>query len=470
MKQTQKQVEAKAYIEELVAKARKAQEQIEFASQKEVDAVCARMAWAGVQDSFARELSRVAVEESRLGNEPSKYAKLMAKIKGTWRDCKDAKTVGVIEENLEKGLLKIAKPVGVIGALIPCTNPEATPFCKGISVVKTRNAIIMAPHPRAQKTGKMAVDQMRKVLEKMNFPMDLIQIVEKLSMEASQELMKQSDLILATGGTGMVKEAYGSGKPALGVGAGNAVTIVDDTADLTSVADKIMRSKTFDNATSCSTENSCLIQENIYDKLIAEMEAVGGYLVPSGEKVKLQSAMWVDGHLNRDIVAQPASTIAGLAGIDLPEDKTFFMVEETGIGEGFPFSEEKLSVVTTLYKWTDFDDAVQMVNDITSWSGPGHSCGIHTEIRERVLKLAEKVKISRIMINQPQCLANSGAWTNGMPMTMTLGCGTWGGNSTSENITWKHLLNTTWVSFPIAANQPTDEELFGADVMGEDYS
>ncbi len=461
---------AKKYIAGLIEKARRAQAEIEFATQKEVDDVCARMAWAGVQEDFARKLAKVAVEESQLGNEPSKYAKLMTKIKGTWRDCKDAKTVGIVEEDTERGLVKFAKPVGVIGALIPCTNPEATPFCKGISAVKTRNAIIMAPHPRARKTGKMAVDQMRRVLARMNMPQDLIQIVEELSLEASQELMQQCDLIMATGGTGMVKAAYSSGRPALGVGAGNAVTIVDDTADLAAVADKIMRSKTFDNATSCSTENSCLIQNTIYDKLIAEMEKVGGYLVTADEKPKLHAALWVDGHLNRDIVAQPAEKIAGIAGIDLPAGKTFLMVEESGIGEGFRFSEEKLSVVTTLYRWSDFDDAVRMVNDITAWSGPGHSCGIHTELRSRVEKLAETVKISRIMINQPQCLANSGAWTNGMPMTMSLGCGTWGGNSTSENITWKHLLNMTWVSYPIASTQPSDEELFGAEVMQEDYS
>ena len=456
------------YMAGLVERARKAQKEIEFATQKQVDEMCVRIAWSGVKPDFAHKLAKFCVEESGMGNEPHKYGKLMTKIKGTLRDMKGKRSVGVVENDKETGIIKIAKPMGVIGALIPVTNAEATPFVKAISAIKTRNAIIMAPHPRTQKTNKMAVDQIRSVLKKQSWPEDLVINLEDVSVERSTELMGQCDLILATGGAGMVKAAYSSGRPAQGVGAGNAVCIVDETADLKDAADKVMRSKIFDYATSCSTENSTIIQEDVYDEMVKELQAVGGYLVPANEKPKLQKALWPDGvRLNREIVAQAPERIAGIAGIDLPEGKTFFMVEETGVGKDYLFSGEKLSVVTTLYKWKTFEDAIDLVNRITSYSGPGHSCGIHTTDDTRVMELGRKVKVSRIMIRQPQCLANSGAWINGMPMSMTLGCGSWGANSASENITWKHLLNYTWISYPIPSTQPSDEELFGT-IMYED--
>lgn len=456
------QNEAAKYIAGLMERARKAQATIEFATQEQVDELCIRVAWSGVQPDFAKKLAKFCVEETGMGNEPSKYGKLMVKIKGTLRDMKGKKSVGVVERDKENGIVKIAKPVGVIGALIPVTNGEATPFVKAISALKTRNAIIMAPHPRAKGSNKMAVDQIRTTLKKAGWPEDLVINVEELSLEASKELMKQCDLVLATGGGPMVKAAYSSGTPSQGVGAGNAVCIVDETADLKDAADKIMRSKVFDYATSCSTENSVLIQEDVYQEMVKELQASGGYLVPADEKPKLQAAMWDEnGVLSRDIVARSPEHIAGLAGIKLPAGKTFFMVEETGVGKGYPFSEEKLSVVTTLYKWKEFSEAIDLVNRITTFSGPGHSCGIHTELESRIMELSNKVKISRIMIRQPQCLANSGAWTNGMPMSMTLGCGSWGGNSTTANVTWEHLLNYTWVSYPIPSTQPSDEELFG---------
>ena len=450
--------EAAEYMAGLIERARKAQKKIEFATQEQVDELCVRVAWSGVKPDFAHKLANFCAEESNMGNEPSKYGKLMTKIKGTLRDMKGKKSVGIVENDKEKGIIKIAKPMGVIGALIPVTNAEATPFVKAISAIKTRNAIIMAPHPRTKNTNKMATDQIRAVLKKQNWPEDLVINLDEVSLETSTELMRQCDMILATGGSGMVRAAYSSGTPSQGVGAGNAVCIVDETADLKDAADKIMRSKVFDYATSCSTENSTIIQESVYDQMIRELQAVGGYLVPADEKPKLQKAMWDEkGILSREIVAKPPETIAGLAGIDLPEGKTFFLVEETGVGKDYPFSGEKLSVVTTLYKWKEFEEAIDLVNRITDYSGPGHSCGIHTTMDSRIMQLAHKVRASRIMIRQPQCLANSGAWTNGMPMSMTLGCGSWGRNSTTSNVTWEHLLNYTWVSYPIPGTHPPDE-------------
>jgi sulfoacetaldehyde dehydrogenase len=459
---TEKLSEAGEYVVGLIERARRAQAAIEFATQEQVDEMATRLAWSGVRPDFAKEYVEFCAQETGMGYAPHKFMKQMTKIKGALRDMKGKKSVGIVERDAEKGLLKIAKPIGVIGALVPVTNAEATPFVKAISAIKTRNAIIMAPHPRAQQTNNKAVAQMRRVLASQGWPEDLIIGIDGVTVERSQELMKRCDLILATGGGPMVRTAYSSGRPAQGVGAGNAVIIVDETADLKDAADKIMRSKTFDYATSCSTENSLLVQEGVYDSLLRELSAAGGYLASPQEKQQLQRAMWDEkGVLSREIVAQSAEKIAKAAGIELPKGKSFIMVEESGVGNGYPFSAEKLSVTVAVYKYKEFDEALDLVNRITTFSGPGHSCGIHSFNEMRIRELAQRVRVSRVMIRQPQCLANSGAWTNGMPMTMTLGCGSWGGNSTTSNVTWEHLLNYTWVSYPIASTQPTDEELFG---------
>lgn len=457
--------EKNTYIEGLIERARKAQKQIEYATQEQVDLAAQMLCWRAVDEKFASELSEFAVAESGMGDVPSKYAKMMNKVRGGWQDMKGQKSVGIIEENHAEGLVKIAKPVGVVGALVPCTNCEATPVLKASWGIKTRNAVILAPHPRTKKTNAMVTEMMRGVLKELGMPEDLIISMDEVSVENSKALMSGCDLILATGGPGMVKSAYTSGTPAYGVGAGNAVTVVDESEKMSEVAERIRKSKTFDQATSCSSENSAVVYEGIYEEFMKEMEAQGGYLCGAEEKRKLGQAMWPDGHtLNREVVAQSAQKIAKAAGIQLPEGKSFLMVEESGIGASYPFSGEKLSVVLTVYRYKEFKDAIEMVNEITEYSGTGHSCGIHTSSRERVLELAERVKVSRIMVNQPQALANSGAWTNGMPITLTLGCGSWGGNISSENITWKHLMNTTWVSYPIASKQEDDEVLFSEQV------
>jgi sulfoacetaldehyde dehydrogenase len=457
--------EAENYIAELISRARSAQRQIEFASQEEVDFITAKVAWACVEPAFSKKVAGFCVENSGMGYAPDKYLKIQNKVRGVFRDMKGKLSVGVVETNKERGIIKIAKPMGVVGAVIPATNSEATPMCKALFALKTRNAIVMVPHPRTVKTNAMIVDNIRSVLRKNGWPEDLVINVETVSLDTTNALMKQCDITLATGRESMVKAAYSSGKPCQGVGAGNAVVVVDESADLKLSATLIMRSKIFDNATSCSSENSLVIQESVYASMLKELEAVGGYLVSATEKVALQNAMWTDKGLSPNIVGQSAAKIAKYAGINLPADRKFLMVEESGIGKDFPFSGEKLSVTMTIYKYKDFIDAVALVNNITAYSGYGHSAGIHTTIESRVKELALQVRVSRIMVRQPQALANSGAWTNGMPMTLSLGCGSWGGNSTSSNVNWEHLLNYTWVSFPITNTQPSDEELFGVAIM-----
>ena len=461
-----KQKEAQELVSGLIKRARAAQKIADTFSQEKVDELVKAIAWNVVKPGNIEEIAKLAFEESQLGNYQSKYGKLQKKIRGVIRDVADAKTVGIVERDAEKGLIKVAKPVGVIGALVPCTNPEATPVIKAINAIKGANAIIFAPHPRTKKTNTLIVNKMREALKKFGAPEDLIIGIETPTMEASAELMKQCDLVVATGGAGMVKAAYSSGTPAYGVGAGNVVTVVDKTADLKEAANKIMLSKTFDLATSCSADNNIVLEEAIYDDMIEALKAEGGYLANAEEKEKLKNTIWEDGHLSRDIVAQEPLKIAELAGITIPEDTKFILVEEDGVGPDHPFSGEKMCIVAAVHKVADFDAAVDKVNEITGYQGAGHSCGIYTYDNNHVDEYALRTKTSRVMVRQPQCYGNSGNWDNGLPFTLTLGCGTWGGNISSENITWKHFINTTWVSLPIPEKIPTDEELFG-DIMNK---
>lgn len=454
------------FVSNLVDRARKAQEAIEDYTQEQVDRLVTAIVWNIVKDGPAQEISKLAEEESRMGNYQDKYNKLMAKSKGALRDMKGKKSVGVIEVDEERKLIKIAKPVGVIGALVPCTNPEATPTVKIAHAIKGKNAIILSPHPRTKKTNSLIVKIVRETLKKYNAPEDLVIGIDEPTMEISSELMKQSDLVLATGGAGLVKVAYSSGTPAYGVGAGNAVIVVDETADLKDAAFKIRASKTFDFATSCSAENSIVVQEDIYEDMLEALKVEGGYLANEEEKKKLQSTLWIDGHLNPKIIARPALEIAEIAEIDVPKDTKFIMVEEEGVGKDYPFSGEKLSVIMAVYKYDDFQEAVDKVNEITRYQGMGHSCGIHSFNEEHIMKLALETKVSRMNVNQGQALANTGNWFNGVPFTTSLGCGTWGGNITTENITWKHMINVTLVSRYFPPVVPTDEELFG-DIMND---
>ncbi|MCX7590913.1 MAG: aldehyde dehydrogenase family protein, partial [Kiritimatiellae bacterium] len=330
------------------------------------------------------------------------------------------------------------------------------------ALLKTRNAVIFGAHLFARRTTGLAVEFMRAGLAKVGAPVDLVQELPKPTKERIQELMAAVDLVVATGSAALVKAAYSSGTPAYGVGAGNAVVVVDETADIADAAKKIFLSKTFDNATSCSSENSLVIQESVWDMVIRALQSHGGYLCSDEEKAKLKVVMWPDGeHLDPQIVARPARTIAEKAGLTVPEGTKFLMVlGREPVSEDI-FANEKLSPVLTLWKYRDFSEAVDYVERITRKCGYGHSCGIHSRNEDHIMELALKAHVSRMMVSQPQCYANSGNYDNGMPFTMTLGCGTWGRNITSENIHWKHFLNYTWVSRPIPPVVPDEQKIFG---------
>lgn len=449
-------------VKDMYTRGRKAFEAIEFWPQEKVDRVVAGVGWMIQKDHVAREVAKIAVDESGMGIFEHKVAKQKSKTRGALWDMKGVKTCGLVREDKQKGLKIYAKPIGVIANVTPCTNPTATPSFMGLNMLKTRNAMIVSPHPRTKKSTYRLVEWGRKALKKAGAPEDLWQCIKEPSNEKTQELMKGVDFVFATGGAALIKVVYGAGKPAHTVGAGNVVSIIDKTADPKEVAYKIMRSKIFDNATSCSSENAVAIHEKIFDPMTEALKEQGGYFCSKQEQEKIRKALWPDGKkLNRDVIAKPAKYIADFAGIEVPEDTKFLMVSGDKVGPEDRFSGEKLSVVLTVWRWNDFSEMVDRMKRMHKFSGEGHSASIHTNSPEQIEELSIKANVGRVEVNMPHCLVNSGSWYNAQPFTTTIGCGTWAGNMTSDNINWRHMLNYTWTSEPIPEHVATDDELFG---------
>lgn len=464
------------YVESLIQRSKKAQEVAANYDQPKVEQLIAAIGYGCAQEGFRRNISEMLVAESGMGNVEDKMGKMLGRAKGVYHQNKDEPSCGLVEVNKETGMSKYYKPMGVIAALIPVTNSEVTQFSKAMMCLKGRNSIIFAPHPKGAKTTVTITNYLREILRKFDAPEDLILTVdpEYVSVDCSGELMKQADFVLATGGTPMVRAAYSSGTPTIGVGTGNATTFVDDTVDLDKVADMIRKSKTFDHATSCSTENNIIVLESIHDEFVKALERNGCYFIPEQDQKKdaLKQTLWPEwpkNHtLNRQIVAQSASVIAQLAGIELPDQTTFIATEENGgVGDAFPFSGEKLSPVTCIFTVKNFDAALDKMEGILGYMGTGHSCGIHTTDDKKIDAMAARMKVTKMCVNQPQSLSNSGAWWNGFPKSTTLGCGTWGHNSVSHNVTWKDLVNCTYVSKPIPDYEPTLEGLFPEEVRAQ---
>lgn len=455
--------ETSSEVGRLVERARRAQQAIEGYTQAQADGLATAVAWAVVRQDRAETLARLAVDEGGFGNYADKVSKIRNRIMGTLADMAQVKTVGVVEEIPEKGLVKIAKPVGVVAALIPTTGPDATPPLKTLLALKGRNAIVIAAHPRTQQTTALVVQYMREACEQVGAPADLVQLIDAPSLAKTQELMRLADLIVATGGEAMVKAAYSSGTPAYGVGVGNSVHVVDETADIDDAAKAIATAKTFDYATSCLADNAVVAATDIYGNLTAALAAQGAYLCDAAEKAKLRELMWPQAGAAIPavaVIAKSAARIAELAGFSIAEDRRFLVVEEDGVGPEHPFSGEKLSVVLALYRYDGaIGNAVERVNAITQYQGHGHTCGIHTRCDEHVMALALGTKTARVMVNQS---LNEGAGSprNGMPYTLSLSCGTWGGNITTENVNARHLVNLTWVSRPITARLVDEQALF----------
>ena len=454
-------------VAELVARARVAQRQFETWSQERVDEAVTAAGWAIVEPSRNRALAELSVRDTGLGDVADKIAKNRRKTIGLLRDLRGAKSVGVISEDRARGLIEIARPVGVVAAITPSTNPGATPANNILNALKGRNAIILAPSPKGQSTLALLLEYVHAELDRVGAPRDLVQrLLPPTSRDQTHALMRQADLVVATGSQSNVRAAYESGTPAVGVGAGNVTAIVDETADLPAAAAKIARSKTFDNATSCSSENAVIAITSQYDALVAAFAREGGVLLDAGEARRLEAAMFAGGKLDSAFVAQPAREIASRAGLVRPALRAakFLIVAEKGVGPDHPFSGEKLSPVLALYRADDFAAAAELAERILRYQGAGHSIGLHTSNAERALELGLTLPVCRVIVNQIHCFATGGSFDNALPFSLSMGCGSWGRNSISDNLNYRHFLNITRVVHPLppeAVREPTDAELFG---------
>ena len=453
-----------AIVDALVRRGRAAMTEFAGADQARVDEAVTALAWSLYKPAHAEALAQMAVDDTGLGNAADKVVKNQRKTFGTLRDLMRVKSVGIIEEQPALGLVKYAKPVGVVGAVCPSTNPAATPVNKAMMALKGRNAIVIAPSPAGLATTTRTVEFMRAELEKTGAPADLVQVLPPpVDKDITNALMAACDLVVVTGSQSNVRAAYRSGTPAIGVGAGNVPVVIDSSAELDEAAAKISASKCFDNATSCSSENAVIILDDVYGDAVAALQRAGGYLADAAEKEAIQRTLWMDGKLNRRVIAKDFAVLAAECGLDTkaPGAK-YFMVEETGIGPDYPFSDEKLALVLTLYRAKTFDDALKKIHAIMSVKGRGHSVGIHTQEMAHARRLAEELDTARVLVNMAHTFGNGGGFDSGLNFTLSMGCGTWQGNSISENLNYRHFLNVTHLAVPIPEDRPSEDALFGA--------
>jgi len=461
------EADARTVVGDVVARARAAQSIADRWTQAEADEAAVAAAWAIVEPARNRALAELAVRDTGLGNVTDKIAKNRRKTMGLLRDLQGARSVGVIAEDPDRGLVEIARPVGVVAAITPSTNPAATPANNIINALKGRNAIVLAPSPKGQSTLALLLRFVHAELDRIAAPRDLVlQLPAPVTREKTFELMRQADLVAATGSATNVRAAYASGTPAIGVGVGNVAVIVDETADIEDAAAKIARSKTFDNATSCSSENSVIAVEAVADALLAALERQGGRRLDGTEAATLRRAMFPDGKLSQAYVAQDVATIVERAGLSRAalRDARFLIVDETGVGRDHPFSREKLSPVLAFYREPDFAAARARAIALLRHQGAGHSIGLHSRTSDRATALGLTLPVARVIVNQAHCFATGGSFDNALPFSLSMGCGTWGGNGISDNVGYRHFLNITRVVRPFAPEriyEPTEDELFG---------
>ena len=442
-------IEAPATVQELVERSRAAAKAFEFATQEQADAA-ARAICKVVYDN-AETLGTRAAVETRMGKISDKITKCTAKSSLIWASIKDKPTVGVIERDDEKHILKVAKPMGVVAAIIPSTNPVVTPMCNAADALKTRNSIIFAPHPRALQLTVDLAELFQDELEKLGLPRDLVLSLEKVALEDSQELMASADVVVATGGPAMVKSAYSSGKPSLGVGQGNVQCIVDTDADLTKAAQNIILGRSFDNGLICLGEQTAFAPAETLDAFLSAMEAAGGYLVTEPAEVnKLRAGLFPEnGPINRHVVGLDAHGVGEVLDIDVPEDALAIVVKVDQIGTAEQLCREKLCPVIAVYPYNTFEEGVAGMVENLEFEGKGHSIAIHSNTPEHVEHAAIQCAVSSVVVNQPAGSTGGGSPTNGFDAPTTLGCGSWGNNSFSGNFNYTHLMNITRVGFPL---------------------
>jgi len=451
-------------VDAVVQRARIAQARYaDGATQQRYAQAALAAAWALMEPTRNQEISELAVATTGLGNVADKVQKNHRKTLGLLRDLKGAVTTGILREDPEKGITEYARPLGVVGAVVPSTNPAATPTNNVINALKCGNAIVLSPSPKGVTVCERLLEAMYAEFDKIGIDRDLVQMLPSPSSKVkTQRLMEAVDLIIVTGSQDNVRRAYSSGTPAIGVGAGNATVIIDETADLKSAAEKIAASKTFDNATSCSSENVLVVVEAVKEAFLQELNNAGGRLLSTAQTAQLKSTLFDNGNLNRHLIAKDIGVFLRAAQLEVENaaDAKFVVLESTGIGKGSPESGEKLSLAVTLYTASNFESATQLASEVLSYQGAGHSIGLHSSDDSRARLLAENMPTCRVIVNQAHCFATGGAFNNGMPFSLSMGCGSWGGNSIDDNLNYQHFFNVSKVIRPIASDEPSVESVF----------
>ncbi len=444
----------------MVEKARAAQQVIFGYSQEQVDALA--RAVAKIVYDRADELAKMAAEETRMGVYEHKIKKNQGKARILWNHIKDKKSVGIIAVHEDTGIVEVAKPLGVVACVTPCTNPIVTPMCNAMYAFKGRNACIIAPHPRAKKANRYLIDLFREALTGLGAPADLIQAIDEPTNEKTAELMKMCDVVVSTGGMGIVKAAYSSGRPALGVGAGNVQTIIDRDVDFKDAARKIVEGREFDNGIICSGEQTVIVHRDDYSQMIDALKGNGvAYFEDADTVAKLRSVIFPGGIMNKDLVGQSALKVAAAAGISVPAGTRVIAVKPDTFGRGDVFSKEKMCPVISTYAYDTFKEAVDIAEANLNYEGKGHSVSLHSFTTENIEYAGERLPVSRLLLNQICSTMNGGSFYNGLSPTTTLGCGSWGNNSISENLDYRHMFNVTRIAYFMKdAKVPTDAEIW----------
>ncbi|MHC1722010.1 MAG: aldehyde dehydrogenase family protein [Aminipila sp.] len=452
---------SKAYIAEYILRARKAQTQFEKMDQEQVDNAVKTLAKVVIDN--ADVLAKMAIEETGMGNYADKVTKNKNKATIIWNSLKGKKSRGIIERDDTTGITKVAKPVGVVAAITPCTNPIVTPMSNAMFALKCGNAIIITPHHKAIKCSTKTVELINAELKKQGYPENLIQVLDQQSRENTRNLISMADIVVATGGEGMVNAAYSSGRPALGVGAGNVQCIIDEGYDFKRAVPKIIAGRIFDYGIICSGEQSVIAPEAIYEEVLKEFELNGGYIVRDKKEIQaVRDALFLNGVPNNQCIGQSPEVIARLAGIKMPKGTKIIVVEAEGTGEKDLLGKEKMAPVISAYKYIKFNEAIDIARKNLEAQGKGHSVAIHSDNKEHIEKIGEELCVSRFIVNQISASSAGGSFFNGLAPTNTLGCGTWGHNSISENLDFKHLMNVSRIAYHMPDNMvPSDEDLWG---------
>ena len=422
-----------------------------------------------MEPSRNAELAAFAVAETGLGNVADKITKNHRKTLGLLRDIKGQKSFGLVDDDPLTGISKFLRPKGVVAAIVPSTNPLATPVNNAVNALKTGNSIILAPSPKGVVPLEKLLRYIHGEFDRIGLDHDLVQMVPAPpSKEKTARLMQLADMLVVTGSQSNVRSAYASGTPAIGVGMGNVVTIIDETADLDDAAQKIQRSKCFDNATSCSSENAVIVVDSVYDDCVRALTRVGGMLLDELQTAHLIATHWHDGHLNRNMLAQNIDAVLSTLGMadTAPQNTKFLVAPTNGIGPNHPVCGEKMALFLALYRATDFCDAKTKARAIHDYQGRGHSLGLHSQNDKRAHELAMEMQACRIIVNQAHCFATGGSFDNGLPFSLSMGCGSWGGNSIDDNLNWTHFVNRVRIARQIKPVEPTVEEIF-ADYFAE---